>query len=59
MPVLTYSSETVIWRQRESSRIKAVWMDNLRGLRSAGYQENGKSLECMDKAFVWSDEGCG
>ena len=32
MPVLTYGSETMIWREKERSRIKAVQMDNLRGL---------------------------
>ena len=30
VPVLMYGSETVIWKER--SRIKAVHMDNLRGL---------------------------
>ena len=32
MPVLTYGSETMICREKERSRIRAVWMDNLRGL---------------------------
>ena len=32
MPVLTYGSEIVIWRKKERSRIRAVQMDNLRGL---------------------------
>ena len=31
VPVLTYGSETMIWRE-ERSRIKAVQIDNLRGL---------------------------
>ena len=31
VPVLTYSSET-IWREKERSRIRAVQMDNPRGL---------------------------
>ena len=30
--VLTYSSETMIWREKERSRIRAVQMGNLRGL---------------------------
>ena len=30
--VLTYGSETIIWREKKWSRIKAVHMDNLRGL---------------------------
>ena len=32
MPVLLYGSETLIWREKERSRIRAVQMDNLRGL---------------------------
>ena len=32
MPVLTYGSSTIIWKEKERSRIKAVQMDNLRGL---------------------------
>ena len=31
MPVLTYGSEPVIWREKERSRIGDVQMDNLRG----------------------------
>ena len=32
MPVLTFSSETMIWREKEWSRIRAVQMDDIRGL---------------------------
>ena len=32
VPVLTYGSETMIWREKEISRIRAVQMDSLRGL---------------------------
>ena len=32
VPPLTYGSETMIWREKEGSRISAVQMDNLRGL---------------------------
>ena len=32
MPVLLYGSETMIWREKERSRSKAVQMDNPRGL---------------------------
>ena len=28
----SYSSETVLWKEKERSRIRAVQMDNLRGL---------------------------
>ena len=32
MPLHIYSSETMIWKEKERSRIRAVQMDNLRGL---------------------------
>ena len=32
VPVLTYSSETMLWKEKERSRITAVQIDNLRGL---------------------------
>ena len=32
MSVLTYGSETIIWGEKERSRIRAVQMDDLRGL---------------------------
>ena len=32
LPVLMYGNETMIWKEEEMSRIRAVHMDNLRGL---------------------------
>ena len=32
VPVLTYGNETMLWKEKERSRIRAVQMDNLRGL---------------------------
>ena len=32
VPVLMYGSETMMWREEERSRIRALQMDNLRGL---------------------------
>ena len=32
VPVLAYGSETIIWREKERSRIWGVQMNNLRGL---------------------------
>ena len=32
VPVLMYCSETMIWKEKELSRIRAIQMDNLRGL---------------------------
>ena len=34
VPVLTCGSETMIWRKKERSRIRAIQIDNLRGLLS-------------------------
>ena len=30
MPVLIYGSETMIWKEEERSKIRAIQMDNLR-----------------------------
>ena len=32
VPVLMYGSETIIWREKERCRVRAVQMENLRGL---------------------------
>ena len=32
VPILTYGSETMIWRWKERYRIRAIQMHNLRGL---------------------------
>ena len=40
VPVLMYGSDTTIWKEKEKYRIKAVQMDNLRGL--LGIKRMGK-----------------
>ena len=32
VPLLMHGSETILWKNKERSRIRAVQMDNLRGL---------------------------
>ena len=32
VPVLMYGSETMLWKEKARSRVRAVHMDNLRGL---------------------------
>ena len=32
VPVLTYGNETMLWNEKERSRIRALKIDNLRGL---------------------------
>ena len=36
VPFLMYGSETMLWREKERSRMRAVQMDNLRGLLVLG-----------------------
>ena len=36
VPILMYDSEIMLWKEKERSRIKAVQMDNLRGLLGIG-----------------------
>ena len=49
VPVLTYGNNTLIWREKERSRIRAVLMDNLRDLLGI---RKWISPECMDKIVV-------
>ena len=49
--VLMYSSETMIWKEKEKYRIRSVQMDNLRRLLN---------IRRMDKVpNVWIIEFCG
>ena len=52
VPVPTYGSKTMLWK--EISRIRAVQIDNLRGLLGIRRMNSPK---CMDKGVVWSDKG--
>ena len=45
-PVLTYGSKTMIWREKERSRIWDVKMDNLRGLLGI------RKLDKVPKAWI-------
>ena len=54
--VLPYGSETIIWREKERSRIWAVQMDNLRVL--LGIRRRDKVPNAWIRQ-LWSDEGCG
>ena len=48
IPVLMYGSETLLWKEKERSRIRVVQMNNLRGWTCP---------ECTDKGVVRSEEG--
>ena len=54
VPVLMYGGDTMLWKEKDRSRILAVQMDNIRGLLGIKRMD---SLECMDMGAVWSDEG--
>ena len=47
----------MIKRDKERCKIRAVQMDNFRGL--LGSWRRDKVLNALDKAVVWSDERCG
>ena len=66
VPVLTYGSETMLWKDKKRSRIKAVPMDNLRkllGIRRMGRVPNAWIRELcgvkkgqderVDKGLLW------
>ena len=51
VPVLIYGSETMLWKEKERSRIRAVQMDNLGGLLV---------IRRMDRVLnAWVRELCG
>ena len=46
-----YGSETILWKEKERSRVRAVQMDNLRGLQG---------IRRMDRVpNAWIKEFCG
>ena len=53
VPVPMYGSETMLWKEKERSRIRAVQMDKLRGLLG---NMRSDSPEYTDKGVVWNDE---
>ena len=54
VPVLMYDSETMVWKEKERSRMRAVQMDNLRGLLGIRRMD---SPEYADKGVMQSEEG--
>ena len=47
VPVLTYGSETMIWREKVRSRIRVVQMDNLTGLLGI------RRMDKVPNAQIW------
>ena len=56
MPVLTYGSETMIWRDKERSRIRAVQMDSLRGLLGIRRTDKGPNARIRQLCGVTKGE---
>ena len=54
VPVLTYGSKTILWKEKERSRIRYVQMDNFRGLIGISRMDSPK---CTDKGVVKSGKG--
>ena len=54
MPILKYGSETMLWREKERSRVRAVQMGNLRGLLGIRKMD---IPECTDEGVMQSEEG--
>ena len=55
MLVLTHGSETMIWRETERSRIRDLWMNNLRGL--LGIKRMDKVLNARIRQFCRMTKG--
>ena len=52
VPVLTYGSETMIWRKKEKSRIRAVQTDNVRGLLDIGRMNKVPNVQIRQLCWV-------
>ena len=52
MPVLLYGSETMVWSEKERSRIRTGQMDNLRGLLGFKRMEGGQNARIRELCRV-------
>ena len=46
VPLLMYGNETILWKEEERSRIRAVHMDNLRGLLCIRRIDRVRNVQC-------------
>ena len=54
VPILLYVSETMLWKEKEGPRVRAIQMDNLRGLLGI------RRMDRVPNAWIrelYSDEG--
>ena len=56
VPVLIYGSKTILWKEKERSRVSAVQMDNLRGLLDIRRMDRVPNA-WIHKGVVQSEEG--
>ena len=58
VPVLIYGTETMLWKEKERSTIRAVQMDNLRGLLGIGRMDRVLNSRIRDLCRMrkWVDE---
>ena len=52
VPFLMYGSEMVLWKEKERSRIKAVQMDNLRGLLGVSRMDRAPNVRIKELCRV-------
>ena len=45
VPVIMYGSETMLWREKEGSRIRVVQIDNFKGIRRMDRVPNARIRE--------------
>ena len=53
MPVLMYDSETMLWEEKERSRVRAVQVDNFRGFLGIRRMDNVSNARMRE---FWGDE---
>ena len=61
MLFLLYGRETLIWREKERSRIRIVQMDNLRdllGIKRMDRLPNAQIRDARNDGREWIDEKC-
>ena len=52
VPLLLYDNKTVLWKEKESSRIRGVQMDNLRGLLGIRSMERALNAQIRELCGV-------
>ena len=56
LPVFTYGNETMIWREKERSRIRAVQMDKLRSLLGIRRMDKVPNTRMCSETMLWKEK---